>query len=42
MKTALSIILFSLLLSACTAGGGAYNQIYGEIKGGIETSHTKR
>lgn len=37
----LSISTFILLLSACSSDLGGKTEMYGEIKTGIETSHTK-
>lgn len=40
MKSMLTLIISTLLLSACASGhGGSQNQMYGEIKAGYETSH---
>lgn len=39
---ALCSALIVLLLAACAQPGtGGQNEIYGEIKGGVETSHTR-
>lgn len=34
-------VLAAALLSACANGTSGGTQMYGEIKGGVETSHTR-
>ncbi|MDO5638264.1 MAG: hypothetical protein Q4G28_00145 [Neisseria sp.] len=34
-------VLTAALLSACANGTSGGTQMYGEIKGGVETSHTR-
>ncbi len=42
MKTWCLAVLAAAVLSACAGGaGGGNTQMYGEIKGGVETSHTQ-
>ncbi|MDO5073293.1 Uncharacterised protein [Neisseria animaloris] len=40
MKTLLTAAVLALVLSAC-AGTSGGTQAYGEIKGGVETSHIR-
>lgn len=40
MKT-LYPVLAALLLAACAQNGTGQSAFYGEIKGGVETSHTR-
>ncbi|SUA44321.1 lipoprotein [Neisseria zoodegmatis] len=40
MKT-VYLTMLAALLAACAQSGSGQQEIYGEIKGGVETSHTR-
>lgn len=33
--------ILAVLLASCAQSGSGSRQIYGEVKGGVETSHTR-
>lgn len=41
MKTLCSALIVLLLAACAQSGTGGQSEIYGEIKGGVETSHTR-
>lgn len=41
MKKLLTLMLFTAVLSACSSTGSGSSEMYGEAKGGVETSVEK-
>ena len=41
MKTAILTAIAALMLAACANSGSGSNEMYGEIKAGVQSSHTR-